>query len=351
MLDAGPVHGPARRGRVHQVIENSRQVIEGRSTLGAASGRRGRVSRIVVLLGLTSFLADISSEMVSTVLPLYLVMVLGLPPLQFGIIDGIQQGASVLVRLGSGFIADRRRDAKAVAVLGYALSALTRPALLLAQGAAAFTGIIVVDRVGKGIRTAPRDAGNRHQQQRHGLKRCEHRGGGADEHGRDLPIVREEHGKARKRRNHNRGGNDITPPRPAALERNRIPKQRRNRDVMGASERPKREGERGEQPVANASASSAGCNAGAIGSGRIVSKRRRSRTATPRQGPARSRRRSPTAAGPGKGRSRTRGRRSRPAPSRSRSRRACGRDDSSPRWRRRPRPPGAPSGRPGSETA
>ena len=139
-------------------IENTRQVIERRARFSLWPARWPNVGRTVVLLGLTSLLTDISAEMVSTVLPLYLFVTLRLPPLQFGIIDGIYQGASVLVRLASGFVADRRGASKAVAVLGYALSALTKPGLLVAQGAAAFTGLVIVDRIGKGIRTAPRDA-------------------------------------------------------------------------------------------------------------------------------------------------------------------------------------------------
>jgi MFS family permease len=139
-------------------IENSRHVIEARRRFSLWPNRWPNVGRTVVLLGLTSLLTDISAEMISTVLPLYLVVTLRLPPLQFGIIDGIYQGASVLVRLASGFVADRRRASKGVAVMGYALSALTKPGLLVAQGAAAFTGLIIIDRIGKGIRTAPRDA-------------------------------------------------------------------------------------------------------------------------------------------------------------------------------------------------
>ena len=139
-------------------IENSRQALSGLARLKSLAGARPAVSRTVILLGITSLLTDISSEMVSTVLPLYLVLILHLPPLQFGFIDGIYQGGSVLVRLASGLIADRRRDSKTVAVVGYALSALTRPALLVAQGATAFGSLVLVDRIGKGIRTAPRDA-------------------------------------------------------------------------------------------------------------------------------------------------------------------------------------------------
>ena len=122
--------------------------------------RRGNAlaGRNVVLLGLTSMFTDISSEMVNGVLPIYLVATLGLTPLAFGLIDGLYQGGAVLVRPLSGFLSDRTRSPKLVATAGYALSALTRPLFLVAQGATQIAGLIVVDRVGKGIRTAPRDA-------------------------------------------------------------------------------------------------------------------------------------------------------------------------------------------------
>jgi MFS family permease len=139
-------------------IENSGQVLKARKWLGLAV-RRPQVSRNVLFLGLTSLFTDISAEMVSTILPLYLVFTLRLAPLQFGIIDGLYQGSAVLVRVASGFIADRWRNHKQVAAAGYALSAVSKLGLLAVQGAwTAIAGIILVDRIGKGIRTAPRDA-------------------------------------------------------------------------------------------------------------------------------------------------------------------------------------------------
>jgi MFS family permease len=139
-------------------IENSRQVLESGRRLQMVKGRLPGVARNVVLLGITSMFTDISAEMVNTILPLYLVFTLGLAPLQFGVIDGIYQGGSVLVRIASGFISDRWRSPKLIAASGYALSAITKPAFLLAHGAASVTGLIILDRIGKGIRTAPRDA-------------------------------------------------------------------------------------------------------------------------------------------------------------------------------------------------
>jgi MFS family permease len=117
------------------------------------------VSRTVLLLGVTSMLTDISSEMVTTILPIYLVYTLGMSPLQFGVLDGIQQGASSLVRVFGGFAADRLGRYKEVAAFGYGLSAFCRIGLLVVGRSWTLIGAtIFVDRTGKGIRTAPRDA-------------------------------------------------------------------------------------------------------------------------------------------------------------------------------------------------
>jgi MFS family permease len=136
--------------------------VAGIRTAGATNSRASAwpvVSRTVWLLGATSLLTDISSEMVASVLPIYLVLHLGLSPLQFGIIDGLYHGVTALVRLASGVISDRWNRHKSVALFGYGLSAVCKPALL-AVGAfwPALASVIVLDRTGKGIRTAPRDA-------------------------------------------------------------------------------------------------------------------------------------------------------------------------------------------------
>ncbi len=121
--------------------------------------RRARVSRNVVVLGSVSLLTDVSSEMVAAILPIYLVFALGASPLQFGIVDGIYQGATAVVRLASGFVADRWQRHKEVAAAGYGLSAACKAGLVAIGGSvSAVAGIVLVDRAGKGIRTAPRDA-------------------------------------------------------------------------------------------------------------------------------------------------------------------------------------------------
>ncbi|MFJ5711640.1 MFS transporter [Streptomyces sp. NPDC093105] len=125
----------------------------------APSGVRRRVPGTVLALGTVSLVTDVSSEMVTAVLPLYLVLGLGLSPLQFGLLDGLSTGATALVRLLGGATADRGGRHKTVGGLGYALSAVSRLGLLLAGGATGWiAGAIGADRLGKGVRTAPRDA-------------------------------------------------------------------------------------------------------------------------------------------------------------------------------------------------
>jgi MFS family permease len=121
--------------------------------------RSARVSRNVVLLGFTSMLTDVSSEMVATVLPIFLVFTLGASPLQYGVVEGLYQGGAALVRLASGVLADRWERYKELAGLGYGLSAVCKGALLaVGTSVGGVSAIVLVDRVGKGIRTAPRDA-------------------------------------------------------------------------------------------------------------------------------------------------------------------------------------------------
>jgi MFS family permease len=126
----------------------------------AAARKTGRpfVAKTVLLLGLTSLFTDISSEMVSAILPLYAVQVLGLNPLSYGVLAGIQQGGSAFARLIFGFVADRMERYREIAGVGYGLSAICKLGLLATTAFGGLTAILLVDRIGKGIRTAPRDA-------------------------------------------------------------------------------------------------------------------------------------------------------------------------------------------------
>jgi MFS family permease len=143
---------------VYQVSDAS-SLLRAQRRLRASSAAGPRVSRTVLLLGLTSLFTDISSEMVVTVLPLYLVYVGQFSPVAFGFVDGIQRGAAALVGLASGFAGDRFRRHKEVAATGYGLSAVVKLGLATAGTAlSAISALVLVDRIGKGIRTAPRDA-------------------------------------------------------------------------------------------------------------------------------------------------------------------------------------------------
>lgn len=131
------------------------------SRRGEPSGRgrdTRRVSSVVVSLGMVSLLTDMSSESVAAILPLYLTGVLGLSTIAYGFIDGIYQGISAIVRIAGGAVSDRTDRPKWVALTGYGISALARVWLVFASGFAAVVGVVAVDRLGKGIRTAPRDA-------------------------------------------------------------------------------------------------------------------------------------------------------------------------------------------------
>ncbi|WP_433057135.1 MFS transporter [Dactylosporangium sp. CS-033363] len=124
----------------------------------AASSAAPRIATTVVLLGIVSLLTDISSEMVNAVLPLYLTAEVGLGVLAYGFVDGLYQGVSALLRIGGGYVGDRSNRPKWVAAVGYGLSALSRVGMLVAHNLAAISAVVTADRLGKGLRTAPRDA-------------------------------------------------------------------------------------------------------------------------------------------------------------------------------------------------
>jgi MFS family permease len=112
----------------------------------------------VWVLGFVSMLMDISSEMVHSLLPMFMVTVLGTSAFTVGIIEGLAESTALIVKVFSGALSDYLGKRKGLAVFGYALGALTKPLFAVASG----TGIVVtarlLDRVGKGIRGAPRDA-------------------------------------------------------------------------------------------------------------------------------------------------------------------------------------------------
>jgi MFS family permease len=116
------------------------------------------IPRAVVVLGLVSFLTDLSSEMIYPLLPLFLSSVLGATALELGVIEGVAEATASLLKVVSGVWTDRARKRKPLIVAGYSLSGFFRPLIALARTWHFVLFLRFVDRVGKGIRSSPRDA-------------------------------------------------------------------------------------------------------------------------------------------------------------------------------------------------
>jgi MFS family permease len=110
------------------------------------------------VLGLVSLLMDVSSEMVHSLLPMFMVTTLGASALTVGLIEGLAEATALIVKVFSGSLSDYLGKRKGLAVLGYALGAITKPLFALAPTAGVVLTARLIDRVGKGIRGAPRDA-------------------------------------------------------------------------------------------------------------------------------------------------------------------------------------------------
>lgn len=119
---------------------------------------RPRLGRNVLALSAVSFLTDVSSEMIYPLLPLFLTTVLGANASFIGAIEGAAESTAALLKLGSGWWSDRVRRRKPLVMLGYGIATVVRPLVALASSASQVLLVRVADRVGKGIRNAPRDA-------------------------------------------------------------------------------------------------------------------------------------------------------------------------------------------------
>jgi MFS family permease len=117
-----------------------------------------RLPRNLWVVTTTSFLTDISSEMLTSVLPLFLYSVLGVRTSLIGLIEGVAESTASLLKVFSGWFSDRLGRRKGLAVLGYGISTLVKPLLYFATAWTTVLGVRFADRVGKGLRTAPRDA-------------------------------------------------------------------------------------------------------------------------------------------------------------------------------------------------
>ena len=112
----------------------------------------------VWVLGFVSMLMDVSSEMIHSLLPMFLVGALGVSVLTVGVIEGIAEATALVTKVFSGALSDYLGRRKGLAVLGYAMGAFTKPVFAMATGVGAVVAARFIDRVGKGIRGAPRDA-------------------------------------------------------------------------------------------------------------------------------------------------------------------------------------------------
>ncbi|MDE2394439.1 MAG: MFS transporter [Burkholderiales bacterium] len=124
----------------------------------SAATSADRIPRGVWVLGFVSLLMDVSSEMIHSLLPLFLVGPLGVSVFAVGVIEGVAESTALITKVFSGVLSDHLGRRKGLAVLGYALGAISKPAFALAQGVGLVVSARFVDRIGKGIRGAPRDA-------------------------------------------------------------------------------------------------------------------------------------------------------------------------------------------------
>jgi predicted MFS family arabinose efflux permease len=119
---------------------------------------RPPLARNVRVLATVSFFTDVASEMIYPLLPLFLSTVLGTSAAALGVIEGLAESVSSLLRLPAGWYSDRIRKRKPLVLFGYLIAAVSRPLIGLAQGTGQVLAIRLTDRFGKGVRTAPRDA-------------------------------------------------------------------------------------------------------------------------------------------------------------------------------------------------
>ena len=117
-----------------------------------------QIPRGVWALGFVSMFMDISSEMIHALLPIYLVAVLGTSALTVGFIEGIAEATAMITKVFSGALSDWLGRRKLLAAIGYGLAAFTKPVFPLAASVGWLVAARFIDRIGKGIRGAPRDA-------------------------------------------------------------------------------------------------------------------------------------------------------------------------------------------------
>ena len=124
----------------------------------AAPSNPRRIPPAIWALGFVSLLMDVSSELIHSLLPVFMLTVLGMSMFSIGLIEGIAEATALIVKVFSGALSDYWGKRKPLAVLGYGLGALPKPLFALAAGPGLIVTARLIDRIGKGIRGAPRDA-------------------------------------------------------------------------------------------------------------------------------------------------------------------------------------------------
>ncbi len=124
----------------------------------APAGTLREIPTGIWMLGFVSLLMDVSSEIIHSLLPVFMVTALGASALAVGLIEGVAEATALIVKVFSGALSDYLGRRKGLAIVGYALGAMSKPLFALAPGVGTVAGARFIDRVGKGIRGAPRDA-------------------------------------------------------------------------------------------------------------------------------------------------------------------------------------------------
>ena len=122
------------------------------------TGHLRQIPKSIWVLGFVSLLMDVSSEMIHSLLPLFMVTTLGTSVFAVGLIEGVAESTALIVKIFSGVLSDYLGQRKRLALLGYALGAFTKPLFAIATSSGLILSARIIDRVGKGIRGAPRDA-------------------------------------------------------------------------------------------------------------------------------------------------------------------------------------------------
>src|SRR5262249_11061936 len=157
-LSSGRRTGPVEPGRAFPRVPNIIRRLLQNSLINMGNGGDFKTPKGVVVLGWVSFLTDTAAEMIYPLLPDFLTRILGAGPAALGLIEGAAESAASLMKMLSGWLSDRSGRRKPLVVAGYALAGVVRPLVAFATAWWHVLAIRFTDRIGKGLRTSPRDA-------------------------------------------------------------------------------------------------------------------------------------------------------------------------------------------------